>query len=215
MFTWICPQCGREVPPAYNECPDCASGKAAPQQQQAPVTGARGVARQRPHARPARKSWPGWALTLIFALGFLALGVGAYYASQRLLGKKHATASSLEEPSAETAAPLAKPSLLTRYIEITGLRLTEDASQKAAIQFIVVNHSGAEVADLEGTVELRETTAQPDDPPMGTFSFKVASLGPYEARDIKATVQTKLRAYELPDWQFLKADVKVTSPAGL
>lgn len=24
MFTWICPQCGREVPPAYTDCPDCA-----------------------------------------------------------------------------------------------------------------------------------------------------------------------------------------------
>src|SRR5450759_1389212 len=24
MFTWICPQCGREVPPAYNDCPDCS-----------------------------------------------------------------------------------------------------------------------------------------------------------------------------------------------
>lgn len=24
MFTWICPKCGREVPPAYDECPDCA-----------------------------------------------------------------------------------------------------------------------------------------------------------------------------------------------
>lgn len=23
MFTWICPQCGREVPPSYTECPDC------------------------------------------------------------------------------------------------------------------------------------------------------------------------------------------------
>src|SRR5438046_1211128 len=23
MFTWICPQCKREVPPSYNECPDC------------------------------------------------------------------------------------------------------------------------------------------------------------------------------------------------
>ena len=23
MFTWICPKCGREVPPAYDECPDC------------------------------------------------------------------------------------------------------------------------------------------------------------------------------------------------
>ena len=29
MFTWICPQCGREVPPAYNECPDCAAKTAA------------------------------------------------------------------------------------------------------------------------------------------------------------------------------------------
>jgi hypothetical protein len=29
MFTWICPQCGREVPPAYNDCPDCAN-KTAP-----------------------------------------------------------------------------------------------------------------------------------------------------------------------------------------
>jgi len=29
MFTWICPQCGREVPPAYNDCPDC-SKKPAP-----------------------------------------------------------------------------------------------------------------------------------------------------------------------------------------
>ena len=25
MFTWICPTCGREVPPAYDACPDCAA----------------------------------------------------------------------------------------------------------------------------------------------------------------------------------------------
>src|SRR5690348_15430553 len=29
MFTWICPKCGREVPPAYTECPNC-EGKTAP-----------------------------------------------------------------------------------------------------------------------------------------------------------------------------------------
>lgn len=29
MFTWICPRCGREVPPAYDECPDCAAKIAA------------------------------------------------------------------------------------------------------------------------------------------------------------------------------------------
>jgi hypothetical protein len=40
MFTWICPQCGREVPPAYNDCPDCskkaAAGAADPAAAQAP-----------------------------------------------------------------------------------------------------------------------------------------------------------------------------------
>src|ERR1700690_3678472 len=25
MFTWICPKCGKEVPPAYSECPNCAA----------------------------------------------------------------------------------------------------------------------------------------------------------------------------------------------
>jgi hypothetical protein len=37
MFTWICPRCGREVPPSYTECPSCgkaeqaaATGTAAP-----------------------------------------------------------------------------------------------------------------------------------------------------------------------------------------
>src|SRR4051794_11894708 len=24
MFTWICPKCGSEVPPAYSDCPRCA-----------------------------------------------------------------------------------------------------------------------------------------------------------------------------------------------
>ena len=29
MFTWICPKCGREVPPQYSECPDCEKAEQA------------------------------------------------------------------------------------------------------------------------------------------------------------------------------------------
>jgi hypothetical protein len=29
MFTWICPKCGREVPPQYSECPDCERAEQA------------------------------------------------------------------------------------------------------------------------------------------------------------------------------------------
>lgn len=58
MFTWICPQCGREVPPAYTECPDCAAkasaaGAPAPPPQQpvyqAPPTQAGMPAPQQPY----------------------------------------------------------------------------------------------------------------------------------------------------------------------
>ena len=53
MFTWVCPQCGREVGPAYNECPDCA-GKTPPGPEQpsaVPMPGAP-PAYQPPQAPP-------------------------------------------------------------------------------------------------------------------------------------------------------------------
>jgi hypothetical protein len=40
---------------------------------------------------------------------------------------------------------------------------------------------------------------------VGTFAFKI-SLGPYESKEIKAPLSTRLRVYELPDWQFLRAE---------
>jgi len=37
MFTWICPQCGREVPPSASECPACAEARAAAARPPAPA----------------------------------------------------------------------------------------------------------------------------------------------------------------------------------
>ena len=37
MFTWICPKCGREVGPSYNECPFCADAARGPSQPLPPV----------------------------------------------------------------------------------------------------------------------------------------------------------------------------------
>jgi hypothetical protein len=44
------------------------------------------------------------------------------------------------------------------------------------------------------------------------FDAKVPSLGPEEIQDVTATAATKLRIYELPDWQFIKAEFEITSP---
>jgi hypothetical protein len=37
-------------------------------------------------------------------------------------------------------------------------------------------------------------------------------LSPYEAKNMRAPLESKLRVYELPDWQFIRADVTITSP---
>src|SRR5712692_1411787 len=100
MFTWICPQCGREVPPAYNECPDC-SGKQAGQpappqqgqpQQPQPQQAQRGaVITAPPSVTPSQQvsyappppasgiSLPPWLMSIVFAILFLAVGAGAYF----------------------------------------------------------------------------------------------------------------------------------------
>ena len=80
------------------------------------------------------------------------------------------------------------------------------------MQFGVVNHSEADIGDITMTVNLRATTAKPDDAPLVTFGAKVPSLGPEDLKEVALDVPTKLRAYELPDWQFVKSDFQITEP---
>jgi hypothetical protein len=81
------------------------------------------------------------------------------------------------------------------------------------ITFGVVNHSDADIGDLGLHVKLVTSAAKPEDPPIAEFDAKVPSLGPQENKDVSVIVPTKLRIYELPDWQFLRAQFEITSPA--
>ena len=110
------------------------------------------------------------------------------------------------------AASKGKANTLQKYVEVVGMRLTEDAKKKPAVRFVVVNHSGAEIADLSANVNLWARTAKSDEEAVGTFSFKLPSLGAYEAKEMSGALNTKLRVYELPDWQNLVAEIQITSP---
>jgi len=100
-----------------------------------------------------------------------------------------------------------------KYIELAGFRLAESKPGQLEVKFVAVNHSEAELGDMELTVRLRTTAAKPDDQPVAEFQAKVPALGPLEIHDESAKVNTKMRIYELPDWQFLRADFDITSPA--
>jgi hypothetical protein len=102
---------------------------------------------------------------------------------------------------------------LAKYIELAGFRLTESKPGQLEVKFVAVNHSEAELGDLKLNIQLRTTAAKPDDPPVAQFQAMVPALRPLEISDVSAKVNTKLRIYELPDWQFLHAEFEITSPA--
>ena len=105
-----------------------------------------------------------------------------------------------------TSNPVAK------YIELVGFRINERKPGQLQIQFGVANHSEADIGDVKMTINLGTTAAKPGEPPLMTFSASVSKLGPSELKDVTADVPTKMRVYELPDWQFLKADFQITEP---
>jgi hypothetical protein len=101
---------------------------------------------------------------------------------------------------------------IAKYIELVGLRVRERSVGHLIVQFGVVNHSDADVGDVKLTVNLSTTAAKPGDPPLITFPAQVSRLGPSELKDVSVEVPIKLRVYELPDWQFLKADFEIIEP---
>jgi hypothetical protein len=115
-------------------------------------------------------------------------------------------------PVVPSSAMPMKKHPLNKYVELVGFRLSEAGGGKLKIRFVVVNHSDADIGDLGLKVRLSTSTAKPDDPPIAEFDAKVPSLGPQEIQEATATTPTKLRIYELPDWQFIKAEFEITSP---
>jgi hypothetical protein len=113
-------------------------------------------------------------------------------------------------PAHFTASNVSNP--IAKYIEVVGLRVTEKSPGHLVVQFGVVNHSEADVGDVKLTVNLGTTAAKPGEPPLITFPVQVSRLGPSELKDATVEVPTKLRVYELPDWQFLKADFEIIEP---
>lgn len=91
---------------------------------------------------------------------------------------------------------------LAKYVEVAGVRLSEKPGGKLSVKVAVINHSDADIADLG--VELTI--------PACTLPLKVGTIGPEESKDVSGECSTKLRVYELPDWQFVKPEFKITSP---
>lgn len=144
----------------------------------------------------------------VAGFSLLAVLIGLWSCSSPDRGKKAASPvmGTATANSAASSNPVAK------YVEIAGFRLSEKSPGHLQIQFAVINHSEADIGDIAMSVFLRTTTAKASDPPLFTFPVKIQGLGPGSLKEVTADLPTKLRIYELPDWQFLRADFQITSP---
>jgi len=260
MFTWVCPQCGREVPPHFTECPDCKKAAAnppqpdqppapppsaappqAPPQQQAyypqppqapPPQGPQfyppqyqpppqqqqyappqyGQAMPQYYPTPRRQlNLPVWLLTILFAVG---IG-GAVFGIYTLMSNNRSQTGTGPAPTAAVESPAAKPgakaNALQKYIEVAGVRFTTDAKKKTQARFLLINHSEADINGLTGNVTIWGRTKKSEEDAVGTFNFST-NLGPFESKELTVPMNTKLKIYELPDWQNVAADVQITAP---
>lgn len=113
--------------------------------------------------------------------------------------QKAASAPRLEAPlTPATAAPASKHPL-AKHLEVAGVRLTHTGKGRVEIEYMVVNHSAADLPELTMDVAIRSA-----DKVFFEFPARVPSLGPFESKELKATVSTELKPYELPDWQMMR-----------
>ena len=97
---------------------------------------------------------------------------------------------------------------MAKNIEISGYRLSESKAGLLRVRMNIVNHSGADLGEIPMKVRITAVGLKPEDPPVAEVSFKV-TLGPEETKQVEPTFPTKLRIYELPDWQFLRCTFEI------
>jgi hypothetical protein len=152
-------------------------------------------------------------MTIVFALGIGGIIFGIYSVLQtnKAAGTGPTPAATVESPAAK---PGAKPNPLQKQIEISAVRFSLDAKKKTIVTFVITNHSAAEISGLSGNVTIWGRTQKSEEDAQGTFAFNDISLAPYQMLERQAPLNSKLKIYELPDWQNITTDIQITAPAG-
>lgn len=151
---------------------------------------------------------PAWLLTVLVAAVILG-GFAIFYFGYINKPASPAEKAGVENPSNPSKAKVTNP--LQKQLEVVGIRLTSDAKKNPVVKFLVVNHGG-EIDGLAATVTLWASTSRSEEDSIGSFNFKLAKLGSNESKELIEPLKTKLKLYELPDWQNANPDLQITAP---
>lgn len=156
------------------------------------------------YAAPASKGLPGWLAAILSLVGVAAL---SYFAIQYFT--RPASPAAAETESAQPTQQAAEAHPLAKFVEITGLRITQDQG-RAALKFLVVNHSAGNLGGFNLEVDVKAAGSPAEAPALFTVKAPVKNIGPLESREFTVPVTATVKGYELPDWQFLRASFRIT-----
>ena len=139
-------------------------------------------------------------------VGLLTIAVlgGGLFALYKFVGGPKPVPVKAALPADSKAHPYQK------HLEVVGLRLVESSAKKPMVRFTVVNHSEADLSGLELNIVVAPTTGGE---PVAVIDSKVGTVPAQGIKDMEAPLSTKLKIYEFPDWQFVKATFEITAPA--
>jgi hypothetical protein len=146
---------------------------------------------------------------IAFALAFIGIFAAVYFGIQRFGRTNPVEKAGLENPANPSQQKVTNP--LQKYVEVGGIRLLTE-NKKPVAKFVVINHSSAEIPDLAANVTLWASTSRSEEDSVGSFSFKLRNLSASGSQELTEPLKTKLKPYELPDWQNATAEVQITSP---
>jgi len=165
------------------------------------------------HAKARKKaSLPAWTVSFVIALT-LFLGVGSLL--QYLGANREAKAAASTAPPSDQSGS-ALPTTMqpaSKLVEVTGLRIAAGSNRRPQLEFIVVNHSATALSDIGLQIAVRSASSNAGNAgtaPLFRVSTTVASLGPYQSREFRAELDPEVHATDVPDWQSLRADVRIT-----
>jgi hypothetical protein len=142
-------------------------------------------------------------------VAFIAVFAAIYYGIQHFGRTNVQEKVGLENPANPSQQKVSNP--LQKYVEVVGIRMISD-NKKPAARFVVVNHSSADIAGLEASVTLWASTSRSEEDSVGSFTFKLPVLPANGSKEMTEPLKTKLKQYELPDWQNATAEIQITSP---
>jgi len=162
------------------------------------------VAAERPRKQ---RSIPGWVISFLVMAGLLAVGIAVVFyllpASHTAADAKSAAPEPVTTPAVEASHPI------SQYIEVTGIRFVMDPNKKSEIQYLVVNHSAAELSDMTVFVTVKTANAKAGQPPLCRFSFRSTGLAPFESKEMTSSIEKLPHPVTLPDWHDLRAEVQI------